>query len=143
MEYWRLLAHSHWLTLRVLGREIRLCARCSGYALGLLSSAALRYSFGLGPFTSLNVGLQFLVCLLLILPLTFDWLTQSWGLRESNNRLRLLTGAMLGVGTSLFLLIGALPPLKNSYYLSAAIVIAILGSMGELLDKRLSRPQLV
>ncbi|MFB0558071.1 MAG: DUF2085 domain-containing protein [Candidatus Bathyarchaeia archaeon] len=138
MELWKLLAHNHWLTLRVLGREVRLCARCSGYAAGLLASMALHNSIGLPQFHPINVDLQLPIILLTILPLTLDWLTQSWGWRESNNGLRLLTGAILGVGVFLFSLIEAAPSIKRSYYVYMAIAVFLFGLIGELLDKPLS-----
>lgn len=141
MELWRLLAHNHWLTFRVLGRELRLCARCSGYAVGLLASMALQNSVWLPRFRSLSSGLQYSVCLLTILPLALDWLTQSWGWRESDNGLRLLTGAMLGVGVYLFSLIEVTQSVKRSHFVYTAIAIILFGLIGELLDKPLSGPK--
>jgi len=40
-----------------------------------------------------------------ILPVYVDWATQSVGIRESNNRLRVSTGFMAGCGMSLLLLL--------------------------------------
>lgn len=138
MELWRLLAHNHWFTIRVLGGEVRLCARCSGYAAGLLASMALHNSIGFPPFQSIGLNLQFLIILLTILPLALDWITQSWGWRESNNRLRLLTGAILGTGVFLFSLLDATSSMKKTYYYFTAIAIALTGLAGELLDRPLS-----
>ena len=135
MKLWRLLAHNHWFTIRVLGGEVRLCARCSGYAAGLLASMALYNSIGFPPFQSISLNLQFLIILLTILPLALDWITQSWGWRESNNRLRLLTGAILGTGVFLFSLLDATSSMKKTYYYFTAIAIALTGLAGELLDR--------
>jgi hypothetical protein len=41
------------------------------------------------------------------LPVIFDWVTQSWRLRESNNRLRFFTGFLEGVAV-IFLYLSAL-----------------------------------
>ncbi len=41
VELWRLLAHDHWFTLSLLGRELRLCARCSGYLIGFAAPTLL------------------------------------------------------------------------------------------------------
>lgn len=135
MELWRLLAHNHWFTIRVLGREVRLCARCSGYVLGLLVAMALNGLIGSQIFSSLPVNLQFKVCLMTLLPLAVDWLTQSWGWRKSNNGLRLLTGAVLGTGVFLFSLVDSAYSLKNSFFVSTAVAIAFFGLAGDILDR--------
>lgn len=132
MELWRLLAHRHWITLRILGRELRLCARCSGYALGLLALTAFSGLFGLPAFDSLDARLQFLLCYLTVVPLALDWLTQSWGWRESNNGLRLLTGAILGAGLSLFSLVEMPPALKAQFCVYTAAVVLLSGSVKEI-----------
>lgn len=41
------------------------------------------------------------LCFILAAPAAADWVTQSWGLRESNNGLRLLTGFLEGAGVAL------------------------------------------
>jgi uncharacterized membrane protein len=131
MELWRLVAHRHWITLDVFGRRLRLCARCTGYALGFLALTAIISLQGLQFFGSLSLVYQVAVCLLLLAPLTLDWLTQSWGRRESNNDLRLLTGFLLGSGVSLFSLVDATSGFKVLFYLYAAIVIALGGTIGK------------
>jgi len=131
MEIWRLVAHRHWITLDVLGRKLRLCARCTGYALGFLAVTAVISLQGLQFFGSLQPLHQVSACLLLLAPLTLDWMTQSWGLRESNNGLRLLTGFSLGSGVSLFSLVDATRNFKVLFYLYAAMVIALGGTLGK------------
>ena len=127
MELWRLVAHRHWLTLRILGMELRLCARCSGYVAGFLTLTVLLNLFEFRLFHSLTVQSQLFICLLLVVPLASDWLTQSWGLRNSNNRLRLLTGAILGVGVALLGSSDATPYVKTWFYVSIAAIIIIAG----------------
>jgi len=41
------------------------------------------------------------------MPALLDWLTQTWGIRESNTLIRLLSGSMLGVGVGLQVVAGA------------------------------------
>jgi len=135
MELWRLLAHNHWFTIRVLGREVRLCARCSGYVGGFLAAMALHGLMGSQLFISLPVNLQFTVCLLTLLPLAVDWLTQSWGWRKSKNGLRFLTGAVLGTGVFLFSLVDSAHSLKNSFFVLTAVAIAFFGLAGDILDR--------
>ena len=138
MELWRLLAHNHWFTIRVLGGELRLCARCSGYVMGFLAAMALHGLMGSLLFSSLPVNLQFTVCLLMLLPLAVDWLTQSWGWRRSNNGLRFLTGAVLGTGVFLFSLVDLAHSLKNSFFVLTAVAIAFFGLAGDILDRPFS-----
>jgi len=131
MELWRLVAHRHWITLDVFGRRLRLCARCTGDPLGSLALTAVIGLKGLQFFGSLSPLYQVSVCIILLAPLTLDWLTQSWGLRESNNGLRLLTGLFLGSGVSLFSLVNATRNFKVLFYLYAAMVIALGGTIGK------------
>jgi uncharacterized membrane protein len=102
-DLWRLLAHQHWITLRFFKREVRLCARCTGYVIGLVIYSFIRNFFDLHLFYSLSIQSQLYLCSLFAIPLMFDWVTQSWGWRDSNNRLRLSTGAIMGVGVALLL----------------------------------------
>jgi uncharacterized membrane protein len=102
VELWQLFAHRHWITLKFFGNSVRLCARCSGTVLGFFFVTI--YSFILPIKNSLPpqfVGL----CVLLALPTAIDWLTQTWRLRESSNKLRLFTGFLIGVGVGLLTLI--------------------------------------
>ncbi len=124
MELWRLLAHDHWLTLRLGSRRLRLCARCSGYAAGLASPALLRINPAtLGPAATPAL-------ILLAAPLTLDWLTQKWGLRQSTNPTRLATGALAGLGV--YILHGLGAPGWETTLLAAALIIASAGQLGRL-----------
>ena len=136
MELWRLVAHRHWLTLRILDREVRLCARCSGYVAGFLTLTGFLNLFEFRLFHSLTSQSQLFICLLLVVPLASDWLTQSWGLRDSNNKLRLLTGAILGAGVALLNSIEATPYLKTMFYVCIATIIFIVGLVAEFLRKK-------
>ena len=131
MELWRLVAHRHWITLDVFGRRLRLCARCTGYSLGFLALTAVIGVQGLRFFGSLSPLHQVAVCLLLLAPLTLDWVTQSWGLRESNNGLRLLTGLFLGAGVSLFSLVDVTRNFRVLFYLYTAMIIVLGGTIGK------------
>lgn len=131
MELWRLAAHRHWLTLSLFGRELRLCARCSGYAAGFLLLTGVSRSIGIPFFHSLGELTQILISFALLLPMAVDWVTQSWGLRESNNRLRVLTGAVLGMGVALFLTIEAPAQTRTAFYLTTGLVVVSAGLIGK------------
>lgn len=99
MSYWeRLLAHRHWFTIHAFGREIHLCARCSGIVTGFMAFEVLiTLLTGLTSFlVPLYIG--FPIALLLALPSILDWTSQSLSFRQSNNRLRFFTGFFEGVG---------------------------------------------
>jgi uncharacterized membrane protein len=127
MEFWRLLAHNHWITIKVIGREVRLCARCSGYAAGIIAATALHRLKSPASFQKLPVNIQFSVCLAMLLPLAVDWITQSWGWRESNNSLRFLTGTVLGYGVFLFSLVDLTHSMRKSFFVLTAVTIVCIG----------------
>jgi uncharacterized membrane protein len=131
MELWWLFAHKHWFTLRALGLELRLCARCSGYLVGFLSFTALGGVAGLPAFRTLPFQYQLLICAILTAPTAVDWLTQSWGLRESNNALRFITGASLGAVVSLYSSITSMPN-SMPIFVSAMSAVAVVGLLGKL-----------
>ncbi len=131
MELWRLVAHRHWITLDIFGRRLMLCARCTGYTLGFLALTAVISVQGLRFFSSLSPLYQVSVCLLLLAPLTLDWVTQSWGLRESNNGLRLLTGLFLGSSVSVFSLVDVTRNLRVLFYFYTAMFIVLGGTIGK------------
>jgi uncharacterized membrane protein len=82
-------------------------------------------------FSSISIGLQLLLCITLLLPLTVDWVTQSWRLRESNNRLRFATGILLGIAVFLFLSIDAPYKMIIEFYLFTGLLIAVSGIIGK------------
>ena len=133
MELWRLFAHRHWFTLRFFNREVRVCARCSGYVAGFLVLRVLQRLFGSPILDFLGTPYQLLFYLLFSIPLISDWLTQSWGWRESNNGLRFFTGALLGIGIAIFSSAHITPQLKAFLYLTTASIIFLLGFVGILL----------
>lgn len=84
------------LSLKIGRRVYHFCARCTGQALGflaLLSLFAIRPPFEASAATP-AVALVLAVCPAAALA---DWLTQAVRSRESNNFLRLASGALLGV----------------------------------------------
>jgi uncharacterized membrane protein len=103
------------IRLPLRGRNIYLCARCTG-----------EYSAILILFIAWFLGFEFPAWLFLplisILPLpsTVDWVTQSCKLRESRNTIRVFTGFLLGITKGLILLM----LVKGMFYmLLPAIVI--------------------
>lgn len=81
---------SHTIRVSLRGREVYLCARCTGIgigmAIGLLYVNYLAYGFL--QFPSLIVAFA--------LPATMDWLLQVFRIRNSTNPRRLATGALIG-----------------------------------------------
>ena len=106
------------LHLKIRGKDIYLCARCTGDYSGtiiILIAWLLGFEFPLWLFLPLIATLP-------ISPV-IDWVTQSCKLRESRNRIRVLTGFLLGISKGLILLL----LIKGLFYmfLQALFVIAI------------------
>ena len=71
------------------GRQLPVCARCTGLAVGYLA-----YPF----FLLRVVSVGFLVAILLLIPCALDGITQHLNWRVSNNTLRMTTGVLCGIG---------------------------------------------
>ena len=128
MELWRLLAHNHWFTLNILGRKLRLCARCSGYVLGFSLPPLILKGMNIQPNL---VGEEYLlICFLLAFPLIFDWVTQSFGLRNSNNAVRVFTGILLGIDLFIYTLLDINMGVKKAIFVAITLIIFIVGNIG-------------
>lgn len=86
------------ICLKIFGRKIYFCARCTGLTLGFISGALLQY---FGFITYLDGNLSLLLAICLALPAMVDWWTQSFFGRESKNYIRVPTGYSLGIGITL------------------------------------------
>jgi len=82
--------------VKFLGLEHIMCSRCLAIWLGYLLGASI--------FTmSFRIPIQ--ISLLMIFPMLIDGFSQNLGIRESNNRLRIITGILFGMGFASFMLI--------------------------------------
>lgn len=75
--------------LTIFGRKSFLCSRCTGIVLGLIAALA---------FAPLRITMPSAMALTLILPMLIDGFSQFFGLRVSNNLLRLATGFLFPIG---------------------------------------------
>ena len=81
----------------VCGHQCGLCFRCTAIY------GTLFLMNGIFVFTKKRLrGIPWWILALLTLPMAWDGLTQLFGLRESTTALRLLTGALFGIGCALF-----------------------------------------
>ena len=78
--------------MHFLGKDYYLCSRCTGKYSGILTVFVL---FLLG--FQIPGWLHLLIMAFFPLPSAVDWLTQSVGMRESKNWIRILTGHLLGI----------------------------------------------
>lgn len=100
------------------GRDVYLCARCTGKYLGILSVFVawfLSLDFPTGLYLPLFSSLP--------VPSTLDWITQGCKLRESRNTIRVCTGFLLGISEGLFLLM----LVKGMFYLFL-LALAMVGA---------------
>lgn len=94
----------------IKGFQFPVCARCTGFYMGLIIYFVYAYFF----FVNYTYSMM-LFAILLLLPSIIDGSTQFIGNRESNNILRLITGLMGGLG--LAIIIKAI-----KYYIYLAII---------------------
>ena len=81
----------------ILGWEQRFCTRCSAQWLGV----AVCVAASLVARLEITLVVWSVAVALLPLPALIDWVTQTWGIRESGTLLRLVTGGLLGIGIGL------------------------------------------
>ncbi|MCX7878305.1 MAG: DUF2085 domain-containing protein [Ignavibacteria bacterium] len=72
------------------GKQFPVCSRCTGFYLGYLSLPIFAFHLWEPAWW---------IIVLLFIPALIDGLTQAYMNRESNNWLRLITGAMAGVSS--------------------------------------------
>lgn len=99
------------------GKKMYLCARCTGTCSGILSMIALRFLGFVVPYV-----LYVPLISALPVPATLDWMTQSCGLRESKNSIRVTTGYLLGAAEGLALL-----SLASGMLQLSLMVLAVVG----------------
>ncbi len=89
----------------IRGHTFPICARCTGLLIGIAAGFLAPATWYLP--SVLAIGLA----LLLVAPLLVDGLTQLAGLRQSTNSLRILTGAIGGLGVAFVAQVLRLVPL--------------------------------
>ncbi len=78
-------------TLKVRNHYFPVCARCTGIYLVMFVSLILFWNIQFRSILSI-------IGVILIVPMGIDGTTQLLGMRESNNKLRFLTGLIGGIG---------------------------------------------
>ena len=123
----RLIEHNeHYVTVKLFGREIHPCARCFGKWLGILFTLPIGLLFFMGKFhTTFTIG--FITSWLLALPSIVDWISIKYTNRDGSNRLRFITGFLLGAGiVTYFLIMPATWMFKFSTFLAYEIIFGLL-----------------
>ncbi len=129
-SYWeRLLAHGHWFTVPLFGRELHLCSRCSGVVLGFAALKASLLALFVG-YYAVPFPTGFIIALLLALPAILDWTTQSLGFRQSNNGLRFTTGFFEGVGVAFLGLLEISAPTRLLILTAIGLSVLCAGLLG-------------
>ncbi len=83
-------------TFNIRGRYFPVCARCTGLYLGVFFYLIYQYY----SYVYYSIDLTILA-ILMVVPTFLDGFTQFLGLRESDNKLRLITGFFGGIGLSI------------------------------------------
>ncbi|MBQ6512096.1 DUF2085 domain-containing protein [Methanobrevibacter sp.] len=99
MNYLNLICHRKpERSFFIKGHQFPVCARCTGFYTGLL--IFLLYTF----FSTIEYTSTLLILsIILLIPVSIDGFTQFFGLRQSNNTLRFITGFIGGIGLIIFL----------------------------------------
>ncbi len=133
-----LLSHNHWVTLKIGERKLKVCARCLGVVVGFFTFTLTVTFYSFPFFQELSFPYQFIICLILVSPAIFDWLTQKWGIRESSNPIRIFTGFFEG-SSVVFLYLTRIPFIQKILVLLLVGVLTLnIGFVGEKLLKRKS-----
>lgn len=98
------------------GEGLFVCARCTGVQFGFLVSFALLFAL----YGVFGASANFFLAALLIVPLGIDGLTQLFGLRQSTNALRFVTGYLAGFGAAM-IIYGSVSALSFSSHVSAIL----------------------
>lgn len=131
MDWGRLFRHNHWLIVRIGKNEVGLCARCSGTVLGYFSTFLLHPFAFLAGFGSLSPLHQVIFAFLLALPSGIDWVTQTWSIRMSTNRIRFSVGLLVGCAACI-LGLSSLPNFTKLLILSySSMTFVAVGYLGK------------
>ena len=119
----------HAFKIQLNGRTYYVCARCSGFYLGILFGFLISFlmllffpiCYSLGPIgtTIIAIGLA--------LPAMLDWSTQRLALRESRNALRFGTGLPAGFTLSWYLLAPIDFSIKIPVFIGVLIFLVVFG----------------
>jgi len=96
---------NHRITWHLGNKTLHTCARCTGmYATMLLMLPVVLLNFF--GYIHLTFNVAFCLSWILAIPSIYDWATVKLGMRDGNNKARLITGSLLGAGiiTYIFLL---------------------------------------
>lgn len=85
-------------TFKIKNHYFPVCSRCTGIYIGSFSYFVYVYFF----YVEYNM-LLILLALLMIIPTLSDGLTQFFGMRESNNIIRVITGLIGGIGLGILI----------------------------------------
>ncbi len=124
----RLLCHQREdRTYKVCSDYMIVCARCFGIYAGFLFPLAILISM-YGFFTK---SINLLYVFALLVPMAVDGLTQLFGLRESANWLRFITGYLAGLGAAyiFFVLVSVALSIQRTGSLPLFELVPVLGVM--------------
>jgi uncharacterized membrane protein len=119
----------HAFKIQLNDRTYYVCARCSGFYLGIFSGFFISFMmlFFFPIFYSLGPISTTLIAIGLALPAMLDWSTQRLALRESRNALRFGTGLPAGFALSWYLIAPIDFSIKIPVFIGVLIFLAVFG----------------
>ncbi len=124
--------YSHCLRVKVFGRSLYFCSRCSGIYGGLGIGIIIILLAGLSLRPS---GLWFMIALVLGFATVTDWMTQRLAPRKTRNLVRTSTGFLSGLGLAIVFMLADLLYML----LTLGVMMGSVGLVG-VLEKKL-RPK--
>jgi len=107
---WRILEHnkkSHSFKISINNKTHYICSRCTGTYIGIVFGLVISLPYLLYDIPFILSGeMAFVGAWLMALPSIVDWSTSKLGLRNTNNKVRALTGILLGIGIIVYFWIG-------------------------------------
>jgi uncharacterized membrane protein len=113
---------AHSLRVSIVGTEFRICARCTGIYTGLVTAFLIGLVAGFGGlFSATGTPVMLGVSTILCAPLLFDWSMSKLGLKKSDNKTRVATGALFGAGMIIILFAS----MQNLFFIAIPLLILL------------------
>lgn len=104
-----MLEHNeHYIEINLFGKKIKPCARCFGKIIGIVVSLILSLPFVFG-YIKIDFITGFIASWILALPAIIDWSSVKLRIRKGSNKIRFITGFLLGCGITTYFLIMPAP----------------------------------
>lgn len=110
------------ITIRMKGRELHICARCSAIVSSFIISAIIFFYLRLLFNFFINPLIALILAVIFVIPTMVDWASQKLEFRESKNVIRMSLGVFLGIAFTLLQFALLLYPITNIVVLTGFLI---------------------